>query len=47
MSRIASFTLIGFLLALSACNTVSGMGEDLQTGGAAVTDTAKDTQRQM
>lgn len=47
MSRIASFALIGFLFALSACNTVSGMGEDLQSGGAAVSDTAEDAQREM
>lgn len=32
---------------LSACNTVSGAGEDLSSAGKAVTDTAQDTQEKM
>jgi len=35
------------LAALAACNTVGGMGQDLQSGGAAITDTAEDTEAQM
>jgi entericidin B len=34
-------------LALSACNTIAGMGEDVQAGGQAVERTAEDTQRRM
>lgn len=36
-----------FLAALTACNTVGGVGEDLQSGGEAITDTAEDTSAQM
>jgi predicted small secreted protein len=32
-------------LALSACNTVSGLGRDVQAVGAAVTGTAEDAKR--
>lgn len=37
----------GLLALLAACNTVSGVGQDLQEGGAAITDTANDAERQM
>lgn len=47
MSRIARLMLIGFTLALAACNTVSGMGADLKTGGQALSETADDAQTQM
>ena len=47
MSRIARLTLVGFTLALAACNTVSGVGADLKTGGQALSDTAEDAQTQM
>lgn len=30
------------LLALVGCNTVEGMGQDMQSGGQAVEDTAED-----
>lgn len=32
---------------LAACNTVGGFGEDLQSGGDAITDTAEDTQAEL
>lgn len=32
---------------LSGCNTVAGAGADIQKGGEAVTDTAKDVQKKM
>lgn len=35
------------LFAISACNTISGAGEDLSSAGDAVTDTAQDTQDSM
>lgn len=47
MSRIVRPMTIGLFLALAACNTVSGMGQDIESGGAALTDTADDAQRQM
>jgi len=35
----------GATLLLSACNTVSGVGRDVQAAGAAVTSTAEDVKR--
>ena len=29
-------------LAVSACNTMEGVGQDVKSGGAAIEDTAKD-----
>jgi entericidin B len=34
MKKIASiFSILMFSIGLSACNTMSGMGEDIETGG--------------
>lgn len=33
--------------ALSACNTVAGMGKDVQSGGEKVQDVAQDVQKKM
>lgn len=33
-----------FLLALAACNTFEGLGQDVQSGGQAIEDTAEDVQ---
>ena len=35
------FTAVG----VSACNTVEGMGEDIQSGGKAIENTADDVKR--
>jgi predicted small secreted protein len=35
------------LLALSACNTMQGMGRDVSTAGNAMTDTAQDAENGM
>lgn len=40
MRRIA--LVIALLLPLAACNTVEGIGKDLQKGGEVIADTAKD-----
>lgn len=37
----------GLLGLLAACNTVGGVGQDLQSGGEAISDTAQETERQM
>ena len=34
----AMFALMGFLLSMSSCNTVDGVGEDIQDAGDAVKD---------
>jgi len=38
---IARFMMLAVLLGLAACNTVEGAGKDLQAGGRAITDAAK------
>ncbi|MFO7854911.1 MAG: entericidin A/B family lipoprotein [Paracoccaceae bacterium] len=35
------------LLALGACNTIRGAGEDIRGGGEAISDTASDTERRI
>ena len=39
--------VFGTLSAMSGCNTVAGAGKDIERGGEAVQDTAKDVQRKM
>jgi predicted small secreted protein len=41
------FALCFMALALSSCNTVEGMGEDVSAAGGAVSDTADDAEDQM
>ncbi|WP_246792039.1 entericidin A/B family lipoprotein [Burkholderia perseverans] len=36
----AAFALAGMVLGLAACNTVAGMGEDLNAAGRAITRAA-------
>ena len=35
------------LLSLNGCNTMSGMGEDVEAAGSAVSHTAKETEEKM
>ncbi len=35
------------LMAVSACNTVQGVGKDVESGGEAITDTAADVQKKI
>ena len=35
------------MLGLSACNTMDGMGEDIERGGEKLSDSAQDTQDDM
>ncbi|MEL6644823.1 MAG: entericidin A/B family lipoprotein [Pseudomonadota bacterium] len=45
MQRIAAFL---FLLAtLAACETVGGLGRDIEAGGEAIQDTSNDVQAQI
>ncbi|AMO98432.1 entericidin EcnA/B family protein [Collimonas arenae] len=39
--------MFGMFGALSACNTVAGMGKDVQSGGEKVQDAAQDVQKKM
>jgi predicted small secreted protein len=47
---ISTLALLGFaasLLTMAGCNTIAGAGKDIQKGGEAVRDTAKDVQKKM
>ncbi|MEL6801616.1 MAG: entericidin A/B family lipoprotein [Pseudomonadota bacterium] len=45
MTRTA--TLILMFAALAGCETVGGLGQDIQSGGAAIEDTAGDVQADL
>jgi predicted small secreted protein len=40
-----TLSLLLATLALGACNTMQGVGEDVQAGGEAIEDTATDVQQ--
>ena len=42
MRKIALLALVAASLAVTACNTMSGAGKDVQAAGKAVTSTAED-----
>ena len=39
--------LFGTLSALTGCNTIAGAGKDVERGGEAIHDAAKDVQQKM
>jgi predicted small secreted protein len=43
----AMLLLIGVFGSVSGCNTVDGMGKDLERAGEATSDTARDVSRKM
>jgi entericidin B len=45
MKKIIALTLVAAALAVSACNTVSGVGRDVQAAGNAVTSGAEQAKR--
>jgi entericidin B len=44
---LAVVLMLGISGAITACNTMAGAGKDIQRGGEAVQDTAKDVQKKM
>ena len=42
MKKIVALTIVAAALAVSACNTVSGVGRDVQAAGSAVTSGAEE-----
>jgi entericidin B len=44
---LAVVLMLGLSGAITACNTMAGAGKDIQRGGEAVHDTAKDVQKKM
>lgn len=48
LSRIAFlFGVLAFTLSLGACNTMRGMGKDVERGGEHVQDAATNVQKKM
>ena len=39
--------LLALLLALAGCNTISGVGQDVEAAGEAISDTAEETKNQL
>lgn len=42
---LAWVMLLGFMATLTACNTIAGMGKDVETGGQHVEGAAKDAKK--
>jgi len=47
MNKLIALILLVAIGGLSACNTMEGAGKDIQSGGHAVSDTAKDVKNKM
>lgn len=47
MKAWAALILASAALLLTGCNTIAGMGKDVEKGGAAVEGAAKDVQKKM
>ena len=47
LTVLMALALCGSLGAISGCNTVAGAGQDVKSGGEAVTDAARDVQRKL
>jgi entericidin B len=45
MKKLATLSLIAAALAVSACNTISGIGRDVRAAGDAVTSGAESARR--
>ena len=45
MRKIITLAGIGLIFALAGCNTMKGAGQDVQSGGEALSDQATETQR--
>ncbi len=41
MKKLISFSLLAALLALAGCNTVRGIGQDIEKAGSAIEKSAK------
>ena len=44
---LATLTLLGVLGAIAGCNTIEGMGKDIERGGEATQQSAKDAKKNM
>jgi entericidin B len=44
---LATLMLLGMLGAIAGCNTIEGMGKDIERGGEVTQEVAKDTKDRM
>ncbi len=44
---LAVLMLLGILGTIAGCNTIEGLGKDIERGGEATQDAAKDVKRNM
>ncbi|MGA7980959.1 MAG: entericidin A/B family lipoprotein [Chromatiaceae bacterium] len=47
MKKFITLMILVSITGLIGCNTIEGAGKDVQRGGEAVSDTAKDVKRDM
>ena len=47
LTALIMLGLFGALSAISGCNTVAGAGKDIERGGDAIHDSARDVQKKM
>jgi entericidin B len=47
MKKLITLLVLVSIAGLLGCNTMDGAGKDIQRGGEAVSDTAKDVKRDM
>jgi entericidin B len=47
MKKTAAVLALLMLAVLAGCNTMQGMGEDIERGGEKMQDSAKDTREKM
>jgi predicted small secreted protein len=47
MNKLVALILLIAMGGLSSCNTIEGAGKDIQSGGHAVSDTARDVKKEM
>ena len=41
MNKVVAIVLLGLMLVLSGCNTIRGMGQDIEKGGEAIQKSTK------
>ncbi|WP_338086186.1 entericidin A/B family lipoprotein [Marichromatium gracile] len=47
MEKLVALILLIALVGLPGCNTIEGAGKDIQSGGDAVSDAARDVKKEM
>lgn len=47
MRRTMSLLAVGIFIVLAGCNTMKGAGQDIESGGAALSNQAAETQKSM